>query len=277
VARVGTARSVRLSQAGWREAIAAADYRDATVIHLAARHDARGAGNQAFVEDNVEKTRALALAAAAGRAVRFVLASTVKVFGEEDPGRPFGLGDKPMPQTDYSRSKLAAENCLREVALAEGLQFSILRIPLVYGPGAGGNFRSLLELADSGVWLPFQGIRNRRSFLHIDDLVDAIIAVATHEAARARTFIAAHPDPVATPDLIEAMRRALGRPPRMFRVPAAVIEACAALAGRAQGIRRLTRSLQVDPSALVDSLGWRPKFAFTEGIEDTVRRERESR
>jgi nucleoside-diphosphate-sugar epimerase len=147
----------------------------------------------------------------------------------------------------------------------------IVRIPLTWGPGAGGNFRALLRLADSRAWLPFASIDNRRSLVHVDDLADALLIAATHDAAPGRTFLVAHPQPVSTPGLVEAMRAALGRRRRLFAAPRSLLEGVAALAGQGARIRRLTRSLEVDPGPLIAELRWDPRVELAQGLGGCVR------
>ena len=258
----------RLSLGGedWRRAIERTDFRGATVIHLAARVHDPEAPERAYETDNVGKTRALVDAAIAGGASRFVFASTVKVFGEESPDRPFCEGDAARPRDAYARSKWRAEEAVRELGRRGGLPVVVVRIPLTYGPGAGGNFRALLSLADSGLWLPLASIRNRRSLIHVDDLARALVLAATHPDAPGRTLVAAHPVPVSTPGLVEAIRFAIGKPRHLFSVPPGVLEAAAAFAGQGSRARRLTRSLEVDPTPLIQEMGWVPLISLEEGL-----------
>jgi nucleoside-diphosphate-sugar epimerase len=275
--RLGPCRRLSITSAGWREAIADADFRDATVVHLAARvHDPDGVAAD-FDRDNVEKTWMLAEAAATAGAARFVFASTVKVHGEETRGAPFGPDSPPSPEDAYARSKWRAEEALREIAQRKGLPVVIVRLPLAYGPGVGGNFRDLLRLADGGAWLPFAAIANRRSFVHVRDLAEALLLAAGHPGAPGRAFIAAHPEPVSTTALMTALRVAMGRPARLFPVPPFMLEAGATVVGLRARMRRLTRSLEVDPSRLVSELGWSPRIALAAGVSDTVAAWREGR
>ncbi|HEX4942809.1 MAG TPA: NAD-dependent epimerase/dehydratase family protein [Usitatibacteraceae bacterium] len=270
VARLGPHAGLALGGDGWRDAIAGADFREATVVHLAARvHESRGEA-AAFERDNTVKTRVLAEAAAAGGAARFVFASTVKVHGEETGAATFGPDSPPAPQDPYARSKWLAEEALRDIASRTGLPVVIVRIPLTYGPGVGGNFRDLLRLADSATPLPLAAIRNRRSLVHVRDLVEALLLAAGHPKAPGRAFIAAHPVPVSTPELVTALRSALGRPARLFPVPAFALEVAATVAGLRDRMRRLTRSLEADPATLMATLGWSPQVGLAAGVEDTV-------
>lgn len=260
-----------MGRADWRETLAALDLRGATIFHLAARVHESHAEDAAFDRDNVDKTRMLAEAAAAGGAARLVFASSVKVLGEESGARPYGDGDEANPGDAYARSKWRAEQALREVTAHSGLPVVTLRIPLTYGPGAGGNFRALVRLADSGWWLPFGAIENRRSFVHVDDLVEALLLSAAHPEAPGKTYLVAHPEPVSTARLVESMRAALARPRRLFAVAPALLEFGASAFGLGARMRRLTRSLEVDPSSLIRELGWRPGVALDAGIRASLR------
>lgn len=269
-----TATPIRLAGDDWLEQVRSAEFRGATVFHLAARAHTDGSGSEAeYVRDNVEKTRLLAQAAAAGGARRFVFLSSVKVNGEETRHRPFRPGDTPAPQDAYGRSKTQAEKSLESI---HALEFAIVRAPLVYGPAVKGNLLALLRLADSPWPLPFAAIDNRRSFVHVDDLARLLIACATAPRAAGGTFFAAHSRVASTSQLVAAMRRQLGRPARLFPVAPALLEGAAALAGQRPRMQRLTRSLEVDAGETTEKLGWTAQIGFDSAVEDTVRAYRES-
>ncbi|MFZ3322124.1 MAG: NAD-dependent epimerase/dehydratase family protein [Usitatibacter sp.] len=257
----------------WADQVARADFRDATVFHLAARVHDDASASDAFMRDNVEKTRALAQAARIGGARRFVFLSTIKVNGEETSARAFTSTDSPYPQDAYGRSKWEAEQAI--VAI-DGLEAVIVRSPLVFGPSAKGNLRSLLLLADTPWPLPLGSIHNRRSFVHVDDLARLLVECATHPHAVGQTFLAAHRDPFSTPSLVAELRRCLARPERLFALPARALEWAATLSGAGEKMRRMTRSLEVDCEATRRVLGWEAQIALRPAIEDMVRAYREA-
>lgn len=266
------AASLRLSPADWRERIASADFAGATVFHLAARvHDAQLHDEQAYVEDNVGKTEALAAAAARGGADAFVFVSTIKVNGEETRGVAFIESDRPAPLDAYARSKHAAEAALQRIAATSTLRVRIVRPTLVYGPRATGNLAALVALCDSAWPLPFGALRNRRSFVGVHDLAELLVRCAQAQDAGVRLWLAAHPRPVSTRELAAALRAALGRPPRLVPVPAALLEAAAGVAGRAAQGRRLARSLEVDSALARQELGWQPRESLDEVAAGIVR------
>jgi nucleoside-diphosphate-sugar epimerase len=270
----GAVAQVHLGEADWADQVRTADYAGATVFHLAAKVHGQGPDTRdAYWHDNVVKTRSLAQAAASGGARRFVFLSSVKVNGEETSGHPFRSTDKPAPEDDYGKTKWEAEKSLAQFP---GMEFAVVRSPLVYGAGVKGNLLALLHLADSGVPLPFGGIENRRSFIHVDDLARLLIECGASAHAPGRVFMAAHPDRVSTPRLIAAMRMFLGRPRRLAPVPRVLLEGLALASGQRMKMRRLTRSLEVDAAETQQALGWIAQISFETGMEDMVRTYRES-
>jgi nucleoside-diphosphate-sugar epimerase len=269
-ARLASVDRLSLGAADWQARIAATALEGATVFHLAARvHDT--GDERAFVADNVDKTRALAEAAVREGSRRLVFVSTIKVHGEESPGRALREEDVPAPADAYGRSKLAAEEALHGTARESGLEVVIVRPPLVYGGGARANLEALVRLCDTPWPLPFAALHAQRSFVHVDDLVRLLVDCAEHPRAAGKTFLAAHPAGVSTSMLVAGIRRALGRPPRMFSVPPPVLEAAAAAVGQGDRARRLTRALLADPGAAQRELQWTARVPIDQAIEEVVR------
>ena len=263
--------SLAMSAEGWAAAAQAAPFARATVFHLAARvHRMDAESGMQYLRDNAEKTRQLAELAAARGARRFIFLSSIKVLGEETTTRPFTPADPPAPEDGYARSKLAAEVALQEVAAKRSMQYVIVRSPLVYGSGARGNLLSLLKLADSALPLPFASLVAPRSFIHVDDLVELLQACAQRPIARNRIYLAAHRQPSCTRDLVSALRKALGRPQRLFAMPPARIEALATAVGQRKRALRLTRALEVDATTAERDLGWVAKRGLDVAAADLV-------
>lgn len=271
------AAALRLGVADWEPRLAACDFNGATVYHLAARVHSPRSPEAEFRRDNVDKSRALAQAAARGGARRLVFLSTLKVLGEESPGRGLREDDAAAPADAYARSKLAAEQALAEAAAHSGLSLCIVRSPLVYGAGAAGNLAALLRLADTPWPLPFGALDNRRSFVHVDDLARALAACGEDPAADGRCYLVAHRDAASTARLVALARARLRRPRRLFRVPAAALEAAAAALGQGAPMRRLTRSLEADPARIERELGWSAAVGLEAAVDELARAHREGR
>jgi nucleoside-diphosphate-sugar epimerase len=270
------ATPLHMTPPSWAQHACAARFEGATVFHLAARaHQARDAHEADYTRDNADKTRQLADLAAGRGARHLVFLSSIKVLGEESVARPFVATDTPAPLDAYARSKRDAEEAVAAAA-GRGLGTTIVRAPLVYGPGARGNLQALLRLADSPLHLPFASLDNRRSFIHVDDLAALLVACAGHEAS-GRTYLASHRNPLSTSALIAGVRAALGRPRRLFSVAPSTLESAAALCGQAERMRRLTRSLEADPSAAENDLAWSAQVSPERAIIDLVRGYRDGR
>lgn len=235
----------------WPARLSGAD----AVVHLAALAHARGIDEARLRAVNVDAALALGRAAAAA-GVRMLFMSSVKVLGEETRGAPFDAASAPAPQDEYGRAKALAEQGLRAVP---GLALTVLRPPLVYGPGVKANFLALLRAVARGWSLPLAGIANRRSLLYVRNLADAAARSLEAPAAAGKVWLLSDGAPVSTPTLCRALGAALGRPARLFPFPSALLPA-----------RKLTQSLEVDDSAIRRELGWAPPCAFEEGVRRTA-------
>lgn len=180
---------------------------------------------------NCDLSEALAKAAKRDGVRQFVFFSTMSIYGMET-----GTVTKdtvPKPATQYGRSKLMAER--RIAALSdETFVVSILRPPVVFGPGAKGNPEKLKRLAKS---LPFcPDFENRRSMVSIETLCDAVRRIL--DMPRAGIFFPQEPEPVATCTLIERAMREQGRTPKRSKLlnPAiGILRACTHVGKKAFG------------------------------------------
>ena len=234
------------------------------VVHLAGRShvmkETAPDADAAYKFANVDVTERVALAAVAAGVRRFVFASTVKVNGEAtQPGKPFRPGDPPSPHDAYARSKLVAERTLAQVTSGTSMIATNLRLPLVYGPGARGNFRRLVDAVAARRVLPLGAIDNRRSVLAIDNLMDAIDALLAAPTPAIGTHFVADAPSISTPALVRAIASALGVTPRLIPVPVSTLRLAGALSGRGDAVARLTDSLEVDTTSLSRATGWKPR------------------
>lgn len=273
VAGSGLQRSPELgAHADWSSILSGC----AAVVHAAARvhvmHDTADDSLTEFRRINVEGTLSLARSAARAGVRRFVFLSSIKVNGEETAsGRPFMYGDAPAPVDPYGISKHEAERGLRELGNDTGMEIVVIRPPLVYGPGVKANFRSMMRWVHRGVPLPFGAIRNKRSLIALENLVDLIGSCLEHPAAPGEVFLASDGEDLSTPELLERVGRALGRPARLVPVPGALLRLAATVVGKGDLARRLCGSLQVDISMTRQRLGWTPPVSVDEALYSTAR------
>ena len=242
------------------------------VIHLAGQAHNIRAGAGYCDRANRQVTLELARAAAAASVERFVYLSTVKVHGEgweDDEDRVYSDLDIPAPVDAYAQSKWAAEQALHEVCREYTMDFTVIRTPLIYGPGATANFLALLKLVNSGLPLPLAGIANRRSMIYVDNICDLLASVLESPAAAGRTYLAAD-TALSTPDLIGYIARALGREPVLFALPLPWLKFSAACIGRRAALDRLVQSLVVDDSEIRHELNWSPPVPLETAMQMTA-------
>ena len=244
-----------------------------TVIHLAAR--AHQLNDQAinpeaeFLRTNCEGTKTLVKAAIASGVKHFIFISSIgamttlseHTLTEESPCHP----DSP-----YGRSKLQAEQGLIELCQNSPMTWTILRPTLVYGAGNPGNMERLMKLIKTGFPLPLGSINNRKSFLYVGNLVDAIITCLDHPNAKNQTFIVSDGEALSTTDLIRRLGKALGKSPLLLPIPAELLRLTTKLLGKADIGDRLLGSLQVDSNKIRQMLDWTPPYTVDQGLQATA-------
>ena len=185
-----------------------------TIFHLVGlAHDMQ---DPSKVEDvyrviNVEATVELAKLAVESGVKKFVFISSVKAEGGMASGKCINGSDQNEPEGVYGKSKREAELKLLKIGSESGMHVSIIRPSLVYGPNAKGNLQLMLSGIEKGWFPPLPETGNRRSMIHVDDLVRAILLVAEDDRANGEIFIATDGVPHSSREIYNAMCSALDK------------------------------------------------------------------
>ncbi len=232
---------------------------------------------------NVEATEALARAAAEAGVRRFVHVSTVGVYDMEgrdavDETAPLAV-DHPAT---YPRTKARAEEALARVSADTGLEVSMARPSMVYGPGEGiwttGMYHNVCEgdpvfLGDGSFGF---------NPVYLDDVVDALLLCATEPDAVGEAFNVSA-EVTTWKRFMAGYGELCGKEPK--GVPVLVARAMA-LANRIpgvstpidQGFIEMATAHKTFPVEKARSvLGWEPKVPLAEGMERTLAWLREER
>jgi UDP-N-acetyl-alpha-D-quinovosamine dehydrogenase len=243
------------------------------VVHLAARvhvmTDHASDPLSEFRQVNANWTDRLARGAASQGVHRFVYLSSIKVNGEQSI-LSFTEQDPPKPVDPYGVSKWEAEQALAKVSSQTGMETVVVRSPLVYGPGVGGNFLQLLNILRLGVPLPLARVQNRRSLLYRGNLVDALTKCVHDVRAAGQTYLVSDGEDLSTPELIRRIGKAMGLIVYLWPLPLSVLRRMGHVVGKQAVLDRLLGSLQVDSSKIRRELDWHPPFSVDRGLAETA-------
>jgi len=256
-----------------------------TVFHLAGRAHALSETPQdenEYFRVNVEGTRRLLEASKEAGVRRFVFFSSVKAMGE-------GTGsDKPVdekgpcePQTPYGKSKLAAER----LVLSGGYvpEPVVLRLSMVYGPTHKGNLPRMIAAISKGLFPPLPETGNRRSMVHVDDVVASAILAAESPAAVGQTYIVTDGRAYSTRQMYEWICEVLGKGVPAGHIPMPVLKGLARIGdgiGRIRGRRfmfdsdaleKLTGSAWYSSVKLEREQGFLPSRHLRQSLPEIIR------
>ncbi len=230
---------------------------------------------------NFEGTRNLVNAAVETGVRRFIFLSSVKAMAE--PGDDCVDEDWPgEPDSPYGRAKRAAEDVVLEAGARSGMHVVNLRLAMVYGRGGRGNLERMARGIGAGWFPPLPETGNRRSIVHVSDVIDAIREVANAPSANGRTFIVADPTAYSGRQLYDAIRATLGEAPARWGVPAAVLRAGARLGDglglllrcplplNSEVVERLLGSACYSPARIEREVGWRAKIGLAAGLREML-------
>jgi nucleoside-diphosphate-sugar epimerase len=261
----------------WGDALQGIDM----VIHLAARahilHDRAIDPEAEFRHVNTDGTANLVRQSMAAGVKHFIFISSI--------GAMATLSDRLLtenspchPDTPYGKSKLAAEQSLIDLASSSSMTWTILRPTLVYGAGNPGNMASLVKLIQRGLPLPFGLVNNRRSFVYVGNLVDAIIVCLTHPHAKNQIFLIGDGQDLSTPELIYKIATCLNLSVFLVPVPPILLKLAGWGGEMAKFVlkrplpidrsivERLLGSLAVDSSRIRTMLDWQPPYTMDVGL-----------
>jgi len=254
------------------------------IIHLVGRahiiSDKSENSDELFKRINVDLTKILLEAVKEASVKRFVYISSVLAMGLS---RNDILTETSIckPVTAYGRSKLEAENIIKEFSSKSKIDYTILRPPLVYGPRNKANMLKLFKLVAKELPIPLGEVSNSHSFIYIDNLVEATIAAIETTAAKGKIFLISDGENISTPGLIRAIANALGKRVWLVKVPLYLLQLLGKIGDfiektfhcylpiNTEIIDRLLKSLTVDNSEIKRITGWRPKYNLEQGLEIT--------
>ena len=215
---------------------------------------------------------------------RFVFVSSLSVFGaikEQQPYDEIRETDIPQPNTEYGRSKLAAEKYLE--SLGSRVPYIILRPTGVYGPREKDYFmmaKSIKQHSDFAVGYKRQDI----TFVYVSDVVQAIF-LALDKGENGRKYFLSDGEVYQSTTFSDLIHEELGRP-WWIRITAPVwvlriITFCGEYIGKMTGkVTALNndkfnilrqRNWRCDIQPAIDELGYKPTVKLAEGVRRSIK------
>jgi UDP-glucose 4-epimerase len=229
------------------------------VIHLAAMADVDQVAKEPTRTDrvNTHGTQVLLEASRDLGVSRFVYASTIWVYGDAadpepvDEDTPLGL-----PKHFYTATKIAGEMYTASYGELYGLEWTILRFGIPYGPRArpAAVVPAFTEKALSGQPLTIAGDGTQsRRFVYVEDLADGVVSALVPEAAD-RIYNLVGRENTSVRSIARTIRDVVGN------VKIVHVE------GRAGDLR----GGNVSGERAARELGWEPTTPFVEGVRRYV-------
>jgi nucleoside-diphosphate-sugar epimerase len=254
-----------------------------TVFHLAGKAHALCETRQdeeEYFRINTTGTGKLLEAAKGAGVRRFVFISSVKAM---DEGGDACQNESEVchPETPYGKSKLAAERLVLEGGYVP--EPVVLRLSMVYGPSGKGNLFRMIEAVAKGRFPPLPELGNKRSMVHVEDVIRAALLAAEKPAAVGQTYIVTDGQFVSTRQMYDWICEALDKPVPAWTIPIGVLKVLAKVGDGIGGMRG--RRFLIDSDALAKlmnsacyssekiqrELGFRPARDLRSALPEIVR------
>ncbi len=254
-----------------------------TVFHLAGKAHALAENRQDEAEYrhiNTEGTRKLLEAAQQAGVKRFVFFSSVKAVGDSAM-QPMDETAGAEADTPYGLSKYEAE----QMVLHGGYVSHpvVIRPCMVYGNTDKGNLPRMIKAIKRGLFPPLPEFNNRRSMVHVEDVVKAALLAAGNAESAGQIYIVSDEQEYSTRQLYDWIREALGKRPMPWTIPAVLLEGLAKagdaigkLSGRrfpfdSDALRKLSGSAWYSSAKIRRELGFQPQHTLRQSLPDIIR------
>lgn len=232
------------------------------IIHLAGKaHDTRKqADAEVYFKVNTGLTQKIYDYFLQSEATKFIFFSSVKAAADSVEGDMLDEEIIPRPVGPYGESKIKAEEYIRSKWDVDGKYTYIFRPCMIHGPGNKGNLNLLYSVINRGIPWPLGAFDNLRSFTSIGNLTHIIGGLLEKEVATG-IYNIGDDSPLSTNELIRLMCAAMGKKPRIWRMPRGLVRLMAStgtllhLPLNRERLRKLTENYVVDNGKIKRALG----------------------
>ncbi len=241
------------------------------VFHLAsygpAQNDPRPEDHPLHRQVSVEGTRKLLAAAQSAGVKRLLFASSTRVID----------GSTSL----YAQSKREAESLVR--AAGAPLETVILRLAPVYGFARQGSVAQMIAAIDAGRFPSLPDFGEKRSLVHVDDVIQALLLSALDEDMAGKTFTVTDLQSYSSRQMYEMICAALGRKPGRWSMPAWLLGVAAGIGELLQRVSRrpmpmnrerlekLRAPAWFDGEPLARETGYEPQLNLEQALPQIIR------
>ena len=250
-----------------------------TVFHIAgeAREDV---SDDLYFQVNHIGTRNLLEAFAKNKCERFIHVSTVGIYGYKLPPYPIKEDHPKKSNNAYHQSKWLGEQEVFKSADKHGFFASAVRPPYIIGPRDRllGPILFDFLLKDKKIPLINRG-QGTLSFVHYEDLANAMIGCSEQEKANGETFHVIG-DNISARDLFETIGEICSKTPNFMKINYNVAYALGVISElvakftkkkpkiTTRRVNQFSRSRIYDLSKIKDIVGFEPKYTVRAALED---------
>jgi len=146
---------------------------------------------------------------------RFLLASSIAAMGPSGKHKTYNEETPCRPLSDYGKSKWQAEQELHR--LDGRLPWTIVRLPLVYGPRSKGGLFPLMRVVKKGIKLRMGD--GQTNVAYVGDIVDGMIAAIESTNTIGQTYLIGESPPYSWKEIMDAMAKSMNRRAISIRLP----------------------------------------------------------
>ena len=168
-------------------------------------------------------------------------------------------------QTDYATAKKRSESIIRKYYK----KHIILRPPLVYGPNVKANFLILMRAIYNNFPLPFKRQSEKRSYMYIGNLIDAILLILKNNHFIGKTYEISDNCLITNEKLANFIAYGLGKKVKLFYVNPKIINLLLIIIGKRELFNKMMREFVVNNKDFITDTGWTPPYHYREGIKKT--------
>ncbi|MCF8318266.1 MAG: NAD-dependent epimerase/dehydratase family protein [Haliscomenobacter sp.] len=247
------------------------------IVHLAGKaHDLKNVSlPDEYYSINFDLTKEIYDIFLNSEAKKFIFISSAKASADRVEGALIE-SNVPDPQTHYGKSKLLAEEYIRNQPLTQGKSFYILRPCMIHGPGNKGNLNLLYKLVTKGIPYPLAAFENKRSFLSVENFCFVIRELLERDDIPSGIYNVADDEALSTNELIKLIASASDRKPKLWEINQVLIRSLAKLGDilklplNTERLNKLTENYLVDNSKIKHALGKEFPVRAKDGILKTI-------